>query len=238
MEISTEELARLIEQLRARDRDFRVFGSPSHRYKLGPKWGEAQLREFEARHQIALPADYRAFLREIGDGGAGPYYGLLSLQDALDECDLAREFPFVEATNFSEAQADEFYERELPFPGMLRFCHHGCGIYSELIVKGPAYGTVWGGEYYDDIHPTGQSFSLWYGDWAQRRLQILTNESLIKRVKIGMSQAEVAAAIPAAWKERESSYEPKIILNAAQIPFFVELDLNRVVVNIKPWPFI
>ncbi len=37
---------------------------------------EAAIRDTEAHYRIALPSDYREFLLRIGNGGAGPGYGL------------------------------------------------------------------------------------------------------------------------------------------------------------------
>ncbi len=46
---------------------------------FGPRLTEAQLEAFEAAYGVTLPAEYRWFLRELGDGGPGPAYGLLAL---------------------------------------------------------------------------------------------------------------------------------------------------------------
>jgi hypothetical protein len=70
------ELEWLVGQLREPDPDLRLFGSDSHRYLVGPKLSGAELASFEAEHGIVLPADYRAYLRFVGDesvkSGTGP----------------------------------------------------------------------------------------------------------------------------------------------------------------------
>lgn len=61
---------------------------------------------FERLCGISLPADYRAFITSLGDGGAGPGYGLLPLARGL-EFDtepvtpelLAKPFDFTEFTD-------------------------------------------------------------------------------------------------------------------------------------------
>ena len=85
-----------------------MFGSAAHDYKLNPPIPVSTIEEFEARHGIRLPDDYRHFVTEIGNGGAGPYYGLFPFGE-LDEGlsweqgdligDVAQPFPHVEAWN-------------------------------------------------------------------------------------------------------------------------------------------
>jgi len=60
-----------------RDRRRRVFGAASHQYKLNPPLPVSVVEAFEERHGLTLPEDYRLFMTEIGNGGAGPYYGVL-----------------------------------------------------------------------------------------------------------------------------------------------------------------
>lgn len=56
-----------------------VFGADSHEYKLNPPLSAAAIRRFEKKHDCVLPLDYKRFLLEVGNGGAGPYYGLFKL---------------------------------------------------------------------------------------------------------------------------------------------------------------
>jgi len=68
------------------DPGFTRFGAAAHRYSLNPPLAESEVTAFEARHRLSLPEDYRDFLLEVGDGGAGPFYGLFR----LDRSDLDR----------------------------------------------------------------------------------------------------------------------------------------------------
>lgn len=67
--------ARLVE-LRTADPTLRQFGAYNHQYRLGPPLTQADIVAAEAHYQITLPTEYREFLLHLGNGGAGPGYGL------------------------------------------------------------------------------------------------------------------------------------------------------------------
>ncbi len=48
-------------------------------FVLQPPLAEADVLNFEHQHGVHLPADYRDFLTQIGNGGAGLYYGIFPL---------------------------------------------------------------------------------------------------------------------------------------------------------------
>ena len=74
----TEKLARLRTARPA------VFGVEAHGFHLNPRLSEADTSAFEQDHQVILPSDYRQFLNEVGNGGAGPFYGVFLLSQMDD----------------------------------------------------------------------------------------------------------------------------------------------------------
>ncbi|MEU8618118.1 SMI1/KNR4 family protein [Streptomyces sp. NPDC048623] len=56
----------------------KIFGARGHGFRLGPVMREEQLRALEADLGVGLPAQYRSFLLQVGGGGAGPDYGLMT----------------------------------------------------------------------------------------------------------------------------------------------------------------
>jgi len=99
-----------LDRLRAERPD--VFGACAHSFQLNPPLSEAAVNEFEQLYDIALPDDFREFITILGNGGAGPYYGVfpLGLMDSgfsLGEWhendgfvgDLSEAFPFREEWN-------------------------------------------------------------------------------------------------------------------------------------------
>lgn len=121
-----------LKQLANRERP--VFGADAHEFLLNPPQSERGVKSFEELHSIVLPPDYRDFLIRIGDGGAGPFYGVFPLGkmdsgfklQAWDEGNgfignLSKPFPLTQAWNDLSARptkelryADEKkYERQL-----------------------------------------------------------------------------------------------------------------------------
>lgn len=192
-------LAAKLEKLRRTDREYRAFGAGDpdwgHFYLLAPKLDELRLAAFEQRCDISLPADYRHFLQHIGNGGAGPYYGLMALEKAEQGCAPETPFPFPN----EPIQLEERWQQQWndAAPGILYLCDQGCGYYSFLVVKGKNCGTVWNDFIAADLtlHPTGQTFAQWYESWMDRVLAQLTNFPLGSQLTPGMSRQQVMTCI-------------------------------------------
>jgi SMI1 / KNR4 family (SUKH-1) len=73
-----------LERLRLAQKRPNVFGAESHEFKLNPPLSESAIIKFEKKYDIYLPQDYRRFLIEVGNGGAGPYYGFFKLGEMDD----------------------------------------------------------------------------------------------------------------------------------------------------------
>lgn len=188
-----------LDKLKALDKGYRVFGADSHRYLLNKVVKEEKIKVFENKYGIQLPEEYRRFLIEVGNGGAGPYYGLQTLEDSLFiDLDYKREneylnpsepFLFIEkwnmkfAGNHSNEQEYIAFEEEYFKPswanGLLRICNFGCGVSLNLVVNGSEYGNIWADDRVNDggIFPDlyfGQSgrtqFLDWYILWLNQSL--------------------------------------------------------------------
>ena len=102
-------LKSLVTQVGARDPSHLIFGADRHKYKLNPPASPEQVRRFEEKHNLLLPEEYKFFLTQIGNGGAGPYYGLYSLEEA------ERYTEYLETTQTAAKQKDE----EVPAPAFI-----------------------------------------------------------------------------------------------------------------------
>jgi len=110
--------------LRAKDVEFKVFGAGAHCYKLNPPLAEKEVQRVEQKYRFSVPKDYRWFLTSVGNGGAGPFYGIFPLEMNDDGHDLAswekvgligpldQAFPHTEAWNLPAS-----FWKEEPDPG-------------------------------------------------------------------------------------------------------------------------
>jgi hypothetical protein len=104
--------------LRDGDRMFQILGSQAHKYQLNPCMSADHLRSVEGEIGIRLPDGDRRFLLVVGNGGAGPYYGLIPLEEAIAESKrncrdngatdypLAKAFPFAAPMDLASRLAD------------------------------------------------------------------------------------------------------------------------------------
>lgn len=111
--MNTTRIREKLEQLRNRDAGRSVFGADYHRYRLHPPLREADVVEAETQHSVRFPDEYRRFLLEIGAGGAGPFYGLFTLEKVEGKWkwlgdggemveELAQPFPHTKAWNLDD----------------------------------------------------------------------------------------------------------------------------------------
>src|ERR1044072_5426568 len=69
-----------MEQLRSMDAALELFGASTHRYEFNAALTPGEVAAFEASQSLRLPEDYRDFLLNVGNGGAGPCYGIYPLR--------------------------------------------------------------------------------------------------------------------------------------------------------------
>ena len=150
-----------------------VFGSEFHRFRLNPVLSETAVSQFEAKHTIKLPGDYRRFVTNVANGGAGPFYGIFPLGEMDDNFglkswqeddgfvgQLSRPFLLEEEWNDLSSMPDDAlaesneaeYDRQMevfdstywrPINGAIPICHEGCAIRVWLIVSGSLAGQLW-----------------------------------------------------------------------------------------------
>ncbi|WP_049580576.1 SMI1/KNR4 family protein [Streptomyces sp. SBT349] len=164
-----------VAELAADDPSFGRFGAARHRYRLGEPLAEAEVVAFEERQGVRLPESYRSFLTEVGDGGAGPYYGLFRLDGSdMESRDreeratsgfLTAPFPHTERWNPTDLSEDDYFHDRY-VQGSLLIAEFGCGAFHRLVVTGPERGRVWFDDRGCDNGMSSQgAFEEWYLAW-------------------------------------------------------------------------
>ncbi|MEH2065035.1 MAG: SMI1/KNR4 family protein [Nostoc sp.] len=175
------QLKKKLTQLAILDATFEVFGSESHQYQFKPCLSNKDIQVFESRYNITLPSEYRNFLLEIGNGGAGPGYGLSGLlgieyEDVIPEKVyqenyeiLSNPFTLTKAWNdldlivnnntSSVTNSDAYFDDKF-IQGTLTITNYGCGIYAMLVITGEQSGKIWIDDRTNDngIYPASLSF--------------------------------------------------------------------------------
>ncbi|WP_330298741.1 SMI1/KNR4 family protein [Streptomyces sp. NBC_00503] len=172
-----------LRQMASEDPGAARHGAASHRYELAAPLSEAEIRAFEAEHRCRLPAEYRSFLATVGDGPAGPAYGLMPLTTPHPGADadgaaqgeweddrrpgrMAAPCPLLEPRPFDEGRT--FDPDEGLTLGTLVLADHGCGMYSRLVLNGPLAGQVWHlDQDFGSCVPESPDFRAWYTAWLE-----------------------------------------------------------------------
>lgn len=164
-------------RLKELDSSYSGFGSESHKNILNKRLTQSDIEQYQTKYNIILPEEYAQFLMHIGNGGAGPCYGLLPLEENENSINISEVFPYqFESPLYLEGKYDEFYERmdecesldeedavceELneikdreyldSLKGFIDLNHEGCAMYNILIVNGKDHGCVWFFDFSDDF---------------------------------------------------------------------------------------
>ncbi|RFP66539.1 SMI1/KNR4 family protein [Hymenobacter lapidiphilus] len=180
---------------RAADTDLKVFGADSHHYQLQEPVAEAALQQVEADYGIRLPEAYRCFMREVGNGGAGPFYGIYPLGHGLNglvddpaqylrqPCRLqpgmtdAQWKELTRAIEEEQDMADEAFERAMGelYAGLLPLGDQGCANYHALVLNGPFAGRVVNVSW--ERYLPGFAYEANFLDWYERWLdEVIADE--------------------------------------------------------------
>ena len=157
------------------------------RFSLNPPLSEQQIAAFEQRHSVALPEEYRIFLSNVGNGGAGPYYGIYALgmngDTALSD-DVLLNLPkwFLHQDDWDVPadipDPDHRYYSDDVMQGAMPICTVGCATDYWLVVSGPSRGQIWldsradhnGIEPIFDDEDEFATFGTWYDQWLKQMM--------------------------------------------------------------------
>jgi hypothetical protein len=144
-------------------------GASWHEYAANKPLSAAQVASFESRWGIQLPTIYAELLCNIGNGFAGPYFGISpieewaqpAIQDEMDDGHLSHDFD------------PEYPNQDCPPWGSMRISNAGCEHYYLLVVSGPHRGEIWHDGIVDGLgvrhlktsDNQTLTFATWIDDW-------------------------------------------------------------------------
>lgn len=99
-----EKIEQILDCARVVDKKYELFGASTHKYKLNPPISASFVRSIEEKYGFTLPEDYFSFITEIGDGGAGPDYGIQSFTEFLQEGKDTYSKRYWEEYRYSQAK--------------------------------------------------------------------------------------------------------------------------------------
>lgn len=164
-----KELKDQLEQAKAADPEMKQFGAEKHEYEWNPPAAPEAVESFERKMGISLPKEYRDFLLKAGNGGAGPFYGLYSLEQVQAWLDWEIE-PEKVPILCSETAADKINtENENWKRGCIPIGSEGDTYFTCLMVTGPNRGRVVYMDYEGSwaAFPREPNFLCWYQRWLR-----------------------------------------------------------------------
>ena len=177
MQMTRDDVQKALACLRASDAD--DYEAKAHGYRLHPPLSEAEALAVEQRLGARLPTEYREFVTLVGDGGAGPGFGLHSLRDWMAKGVKARRKSREELADPSRPFGRPATVREasrlggFPTHGLIALCETGCGGAFGLVTAGLERGWVWTISNVGEYSPAGAGNPTYFaGATAEDRIRI------------------------------------------------------------------
>lgn len=199
------------------DKDRKIFGASTHKYQLRPTLTLAEVKAFEAKHQITLLEEHVFFLTQVGNGGAGPYYGLTTLEKLIgmdEHATAVREEALIDQMLSKEQwkrmmdeteEDDDLFDQAMEriYGSVLNIGTQGCSYDNLLMLNGSEKGKIvyidW--NLYSDYPPylTDMPFLDWYENYFE---EIIQGNSVTSYgyFRLG-TEEELKAAYPSANEE-------------------------------------
>ncbi|MGG4607085.1 SMI1/KNR4 family protein [Providencia sp. Me31A] len=166
------------------DGDLETFGASSHKYQLNPPIALSEIEKWQARTGAKLPSDFVSFLTEIGNGGAGPYYGIERFEDSESRFEKTAALPSILSPNMSQEEwqkltfldddcsDEEFDEREnYIHQGIFYLGTCGCEYDLLLVITGEYVGRIiYTNHWCSSDQPFFFSYELSFLEWYERWL--------------------------------------------------------------------
>jgi hypothetical protein len=208
-----------LKRLKAVDRQCQAFGADTHRYFLRPCLSVNALETFERRFGTALPPALSSFYTEVGDGVAGPYYGLKPAAE-LSGYRPSENYPGIEF--FKQAATAEgmppddhgyFEMSHQALAGLLSIIDEGCGHQVCLIASGPKTGNIVYVSADGHVVETETTLVQIYAEWLDREIDRF--EAVRSLMSAGKSFEQIQKEMIARFREYNAGDR---IVSIANVP--------------------
>lgn len=195
MDIETKmEILNLLEKAKTLDPNLKQFGASGHNYKLKSPIEADKVRALEKKFNFTLPEEYFWFITEVGNGGAGPSYGLFQFGNVVDDYEMGHmnQEPILDPNmtqeEYSEFMANHFKkideaqsrtEKEELYlqyqQGLLLIGTHGMTSDMYLVISGEHRGKVMFADPETLPRVTeSNSFIDWYINWLNLTIKMFS----------------------------------------------------------------
>lgn len=158
-------ILRRIARLRLLDKNLVVFGAEHHGFTFNPPASVSELVRVEESLEITFPSELRTVYLEIGNGGAGPDYGLLQLS-SLQGIRPSVDWPGVEVVNSSDCTLQSI-------SGLLAIMDRYYNYKSCVITSGSESGQIVAFEEDQFAYIEGKSLEDVYTSWLDKEANLL-----------------------------------------------------------------
>jgi len=215
-----DEIRNKIRELHAVDRQLQAFGAHAHGYELRTRLRSSDIRKTEARIGVALPEALRQFYLDLGNGVAGPFYGL-EPAEKLEAYRPNDPYPGVAALKEIAAAEDGlsadhpgyFEVSHEALAGLLTVIHEGCGHETCLIVTGDHVGRIVHVSCDGYVEDTTDTLVDLYSRWLDRELERFA--AVREMMLAGLSRVEIYDAMSTRYDDYDANDR---IVSIADIP--------------------
>lgn len=195
-------ILRRIDRLRLLDKNLAVFGAEHHGFSFNPPALDSDLARIEDSLEITFPNELRNVYLEIGNGGAGPDYGLLPL-GRLEGIRPAVEWPGVGVVNESDCSLESV-------SGLLAIMDRYYSYRSCVITSGNESGQIVAFEEDQFAYIECKSLEELYTSWLDKEANLL--DSYIAEMQ---SSNDVETIARTQWASKQVHPENTLVICAS-----------------------
>ncbi len=159
------------------DKFRQLFAASYHQYQLRPT---LTATEVDAAN-LPLPQQLRDFYLQVGNGGAGPHYGIFQLKhlfayrpnEPYPGAEHYRAFAHANADEFDNFDDGYFEVHDDDLSGLIVITEEGCGHVTCIVSAGEYLGQMVSVSCDGFVRDLKQDFNTYYSDWLDASITLL-----------------------------------------------------------------